>query len=204
MLTTLHILYTHGLNGDLARLPRLYTAIQQLEEQMGIRALRLDLGDACAPTIWHCAATEGRSMAMALDVMGYHAVNVTGMTEASRFKLRGVASLGLVDAQHAWRYNVAGVTDESLLVSSVPTSALRLCILLAPAPETHLTNGILSLQPAPPHHIGYVQIDLTDEPRLIESGQAFPLEKNARPDPTITAALELIEEEARSYQRRDS
>jgi hypothetical protein len=143
-------------------------------------------------------------MPMALDVMGYHAVNVSGMSEASRFKLKGVVTVGLVDEHHAWRYSVAGVTDETILLSSVPSPALRLCILLHPAAETGLTEGILSLQPAPPDHVGYVQLDLTYEPRLIGSGQALPLEKNARPDPTITAALELIEEEARSYQNRET
>lgn len=201
MLTELHILYTHGLAGDFARLPRLYTALQQIEQQGGFKALRLDLGDACLPTIWHCTATEGRSMPMALDVMGYHAVNVTGMSEASRFRLKGVVSLGLVDAQHAWRYAVAGISDETVLVSSVPSPALRLSILLDAADVTQIKEGILFLQPAPRDHIGYVHIDLSAQPMILTQG-SLPLDPRARPDPTITAALELIEEEAQAQQRR--
>jgi len=200
MLTTLHILYTHALDGEFARLPRVYSALQQIEQQQGMKALRLHLGEACQPQIWHCAATHGRSMPMAFDVMGYHAVDVTGMPEASRFKLKGVVTLGLIDAQHIWRYHVAGLSDETILVSSTPTPALRLCIVLSPAEVTHLTDGVLFLAPLA-DHVGYAHIDLTDAPRLISAAQ-FPLDRRARPDPTITAALELIEEEAHALQQR--
>ena len=202
-LTDLHILYTHDLADAWTQLPRLYTALQQIEEQQGIKALRLNLGASCAPTVWHCEATQGRSMPMAFDVMGYHAVDVTGMPEASRFKLKGVVTLGLVDAQHTWRYHGGGVIDETILVASTPTPAMRLCIVLQPADETELAEGVLLLKPAPPHHIGYVHIDLTAQPRLVQTA-AFALDMRARPDPTITAALELIEEEARFFRPRDA
>jgi len=203
MLTELHLIYTHDLASDWARLPRLYSALQQVEQQQGIKALRLNLGTACERTIWHCEATQGRSMPMAFDLMGYHAVDVTGMPEASRFKLKGVVTLGLVDARHTWRYNVAGVNDETVVVASEPTPAMGLCIVLHPSDETHLTDGILFLKPAPPNHVGYAHIDLTVQPRLVQTA-VLPLDTRARPDPTITAALELIEEEARFFQRRDS
>lgn len=184
-------------------LPRIYTALQRIEQAQGIKALRLNLGTACTPAIWHCEATQGRSMPMAFDVMGYHAVGVMGMAESSRFRLKGVVTLGLVDARHTWRYQAAGVTDETILVASEPTPAMRLCIVLHPADEIRLADGILSLTPPPSNHAGYVHIDLTAQPKLIRRAE-FPLDMQARPDPTITAALELIEEEARSFGRRDA
>lgn len=200
MQTDLHILYTHDLAEAWGHLPRVYTALQHIEQQQGIKALRLHLGVACAPTIWHCEATQGRSMPMAFDIMGYHAVDVSGMPEASRFRLKGVVTLGLVDAQHTWRYHAAGTMDETIVVASEPTSAIRLCIVLQPADETRLTDGILFLKSPLPDHVGYAHIDLTAQPRLINAS-AFPLDPRARPDPTITAALELIEEEARFFRR---
>jgi hypothetical protein len=203
MLTDLHILYTHGLAESWAQLPRVYTALQSIEQEQGLKALRLNLGTACSPTLWHCEATQGRSMPMAFDVMGYHAVDVTGMPEASRFKLKGVVTLGLVDAQHTWRYEAAGIADDTILVASTPTPAVRLCIVLQPADETHLTEGVLLLKPVPADQVGYIHIDFTTQPQLVQS-TSFSLNMRARPDPTITAALELIEEEARSFRPRSS
>src|SRR5690349_16457301 len=66
----LPIIYTYQLRGDLAWLPRLYTFIRQLaqdiEQEYGTKPLLLDLGEACVPESWHCAATDGRSMLLAL------------------------------------------------------------------------------------------------------------------------------------------
>ncbi len=93
----LSILYTANIRGDLALLPRLYTFLKSLQADLRqfapedesevmlcavqprpVQTLLLDLGDSCAPDVWHCAATGGRSTLIALDAMGYHAANVTG------------------------------------------------------------------------------------------------------------------------------
>src|SRR5688572_11191390 len=133
---TLDLLYTGNLRGDLDLLPRLYTFIERIEQERGIKPLRLDLGEACAPDNWHCQATEGRSMPVALDGMGFHAANVSGMSADSRYKLTGSVNMGLVDAQHAWRYDVPPVRDEGILISATPSPALSLCIVMAPAEAT--------------------------------------------------------------------
>nr|MCU0511858.1 hypothetical protein [Anaerolineae bacterium] len=141
---TLHLLYTSHLGGDLARLPRLYTFLEQIEAAHG-PALRLDLGAGCAPDVWHCQATEGRSVPVVLDGMGYHAANVSGMSADSRHKLAAVVNMALVDERHAWRYDVPPVRDEEVLVCAVPVPALRLCIVLTPAETARLAERTLFL-----------------------------------------------------------
>src|SRR4029453_1362356 len=66
------------------------------------RTLLLDLGDSCAADVWHCAATGGRSTLIALDAMGYHAANVSGLlSPESRAKLaENLMEMALVDTEH--------------------------------------------------------------------------------------------------------
>jgi hypothetical protein len=73
----LTVLYTARLRGEIERLPWLYTFLRDLRARAeGAAVLLLDLGDSCAPGVWHCEVTGGRSMWVALDGMGYHAANV--------------------------------------------------------------------------------------------------------------------------------
>ena len=136
----LSILYTAGIRGDLDTLPRLFTFIKELrrditrfrpedEEVMlcavqppEVRTLLLDLGDSCAPDVWHCAATDGRSTLIALDAMGYTAANVSGqITPASRAKLdENLLAMALVDDEHPWE-------SDSLLVTCGATCWVARC-----------------------------------------------------------------------------
>ena len=102
METPLTILYTHDLRGDLDALPRLYSFLRQLkahyasEEVVQVcaldpaqppgRILLLDLGESCAPEVWHCQVSGGRSTLVVLDGMGYDAARVDDAADRSRRK----------------------------------------------------------------------------------------------------------------------
>jgi hypothetical protein len=115
--TPLTLLYTHNLRGDLSLLPRLHTFIKQLKalevddeddvmlclvQPQTRRFVLIDLGGSCAPDVWHCAVTGGRSMLMVLDAMGYAAVSAADLTPDARAKLADSAQMGLIDAAHRW------------------------------------------------------------------------------------------------------
>ncbi|MDZ4764033.1 MAG: hypothetical protein SGI73_05725 [Chloroflexota bacterium] len=108
----LTILYTGGLRGDLALLPRLYTRLKRLKgAENGARVLLIDVGEACAaddgrasPTevvAWHCAVTEGRSMIVALDGMGYDIVHAEISAQA-RAKLGDNLRAAVVSLNQTW------------------------------------------------------------------------------------------------------
>lgn len=200
-MTLLHILYTGNLHGEMALLPRLYTFIEQVEHERGIQTLRLDLGHACAPEVWHCKATDGRSVVVALDGMGFHAAHITGMSADSRQKLQDTVNMGLVDAQHAWRYDVPPVRDDGIIVSSVPTPALILCIVVSPAKKTELADKTLFLQAVEAGQIGLVSVDISPEPAL-RWHEILTVPPDTRPDATITAAVQFVEDEARFYAKK--
>jgi len=118
--TPITILYTYGLRGDLALLPRLFSFIRQLRAHFSAepvklceddpapaisRILLLDLGESCSPDVWHCAVTGGRSALVALDGMGYDAANVSGLAAPDlREKLGENVRLALVDEEHDWTW----------------------------------------------------------------------------------------------------
>lgn len=196
-MNTLTIFYTGNLRGDLALLPHLYTFLQQLKRQQTTPPLLLDLGAACVPEVWHCAATGGRSVPMVLDGMGYHAANVQGMfAEDSRDKLKNLVSMALVDDAHAWRLHLPPVRDDGIVISTQPSPALRLCIVLRPAEKTSLEDKTLHLGAVNAGEVGSVIVNLADEPTLI-SQQIHLMPANTPADITIVAAVELVESEAK-------
>jgi hypothetical protein len=191
-LQNLTILYTANLRGDLHLLPRLYTYLQKLKADQ--------TNPACAADVWHCAVTGGRSMLIVLDGMGYHAANVTGLLEASqRAKLGSSITMGMVDEQHVWRYHVPPVRDETVMIASVEAPALTLCIVAAPASATAFNNRTLWLQAVTKGQVGLVEIDV---PALhIRTQQIFEMPSSLKPDAPIAAAVEFVEDEARSLQQ---
>ncbi|MCS6835345.1 MAG: hypothetical protein NZ750_04925 [Anaerolineae bacterium] len=195
----LTLLYTHGLGGDFVRLPRLAVHLRALAQDQPAPLL-LDLGGACSDRAWHCAATQGRSAFLALDALGYHAANAAALSAESRAKLVGQVSLGLVAPGQAWRYAVGGVRDEGLIVAHEATPALGLCIVCEPASQTACVDGVLRLQAPEPFSVGRLRLDWS---RCIILEQAvYPLPDSVLPDTTVSALLELIEDEARAHQRR--
>ncbi|MCA0458725.1 MAG: hypothetical protein LCI00_32525 [Chloroflexi bacterium] len=230
----LHILYTSNLRGSLDLLPRLHTFIRYLkslpvddEGDVMICAVQpqtpsvylLDLGNACASDIWHCTATDGRSTLIALDAMGYHAANVTNaLTPESRTRLRdNLLGMALVDTASAWTHEniefTANVTDKSFTprpegeaasVFSERGVRAGLMISLTPAATTHITDNTLYLADLTVGQVGTAQVSfITGAPRLTAHA-VFDVPLTTAPDPTIAAAIDFIQSEARFYSRNQS
>lgn len=201
MTSPLTIFYTYNLRGDLARLPRLHTFFLQQRQRFAIPPLLIDLGNSCVPDVWHCSTTEGRSTLIVLDAMGYHAATVIGVVEeAKRDDLRSSLSLGLLDERRSWRYNVPPMQDADLVVAAVAVPALKLCIVAAPAAETSLENRVLMLESSQNDAIGMVQVDVSTQTILHREMLSLP--SGLKPDPTISATVDFVEDEARFYQKK--
>ncbi len=197
----LTLFYTQRLRGDLQRLPRLHSFLQEQKQRLDPHALLIDLGESCAPEVWHCAATEGRSTLIVLDAMGFHAANVIGVVdEGQRDSLRGTLSTGLLDERRSWRYNVPPVEDNDIVVATTAVPALKLCIVAVPAQHTRLEHRTLHLASTAPHNVGLVQIDV--EAQQITLAESLAVPPGLRPDPTISATVDFVEDEARFYQHK--
>ena len=197
MAQPLTILHTGNLRGDLAILPRLHTFLRRLDT--GGDALLLDTGGACSDAVWHCRATGGRSMLLALDAMGYQAANVDGALDANgREKLAGQVTLGLVDAAHDWR-----TRDGEILVALAPgRSAYRLRICLRAGDKTRLDGDALRLCKVEKGQVGMARVDLSE--RRLHNAEVHAMPSNTPPNPSIAGAVEFIESEARFFRHRDN
>jgi hypothetical protein len=220
---SLHILYTANLRGNLELLPRLYTFIKQLrrdvirfapedEDEVMVchvqpptppRILLLDLGDSCAPDAWHCAATGGRSMLIALDAMGYDAANVTGLlTAESRDKLReNILGMALVDENQTWANGDIQVVGDARRGGgqSLPYKAN---IDLNLSDKTRLEGRMLSLARVEGGQVGTAQVGGLDAQPVLLAHAIFDLPPNTAPDPTIAGTVDFILAEARRYTRK--
>lgn len=200
-MNTLTILYTQNIQGDLQQLPRLYTFLQKLKREHDPKTLLLDTGNACADDVWHCEVTKGRSTVAVMDAMGYHAVNVANfMGDSERDSLANSVSTGLVTKRHMWRYFVPPLHDEDIVIAGQATPAMKLCIIAAPAEENLLENRMLYLKTVDKGEVGLVQVDMQE--MIITEEEIFTMPKRIKPDATIAASVELIEEEARFAQKR--
>jgi hypothetical protein len=193
------ILYTANIRGDLDLLPRLHTFLRRLKAQpvedeeavmicavepMLPQNLLLDLGGSCAPEVWHCAATEGRSTLIVLDAMGYDAANVAGLlTEAARERLRE---------------NYVRMA----LVEDAPFERDGLSIRLIPAPATRLNGDTLSLAGVNAGQVGLVRVGKLSGRWTLFEHEILNLPPETPPDPTIAGAVDFVLSEARLYQRR--
>jgi hypothetical protein len=199
-LNKLTIFYTYHLEGDMDFLPRLYTFLERVRQGRGV-SLLLDLGENCSPKQWHCEATAGRSTLIVLDGMGYHCANVQGALSASeRIKLDDVVIMGMVDQRHVWRFHVPPIQDEGIIVSSTPTPALKLNIVLAPHPSTQLEGNILHLQALEKGQVGVVTLSIT--PLKIQQTEILSVPDNEPPAPSIIGAVEFVLEEAEFFKKK--
>lgn len=199
----LTIFYTYGLRGDLHRLPKLYTFMEQLKTKYHPKPLILDLGESCADDVWHCEITKGRSTLIVLDGMGYHAANVDGIIQQEeREKLTGIIRMGLVDNAHDWHYDMPPVKDDSIRVAYNLSDdyAIRLQIYPLPDEKTYVDDNVLYLTPVKSDQMGVIQLKLLDDPQII-SNEIHTMPKGLHPNPTIVAAVEFVEDEARYYQK---
>lgn len=190
--------YTANIRGDLNLLPRLHTYLRRLRDARADASQRilLDLGETCAPEVWHCAATGGRSVLIGLDGMGYTAAAGESLSPADRAKLESHVSMALV---FTGRPYVQG----DLLFALHPTDGDgHLCVCLTPTRETHLENRLLTLAPLERGYIGEVVIEGGGGQYRLISSAVYALPADTPPDATITGVVDFIVSEARYFQRR--
>jgi hypothetical protein len=206
----LSIFYTNYIRGNLDLLPRLYTFIKALRGRGDLAAagrpyeievnrfLLLDLGNSCSPEVWHCVVTSGRSTLIVMDAMGYHAARVS-LDADSRDKLRdNLLGLTLVDDEHPWQ-------DEAIFITSgfgrggSQTVPYALQIVLFPAAETRLDGLTLSLAGVNAGQVGMAMV--SDKPTLL-THTIYDMPSDTLPDPTITATIDFVLNEARLLQRK--
>ena len=197
---SLTLLYTAGIAGDLALLPRLYSFMQRLKPAERQGTLLLDLGGACADSVWHCRATGGRSTLIVLDGMGFHAANIEGALDSeNRDKLAAQVTMALVDESRDWQYHLPPVRHPSIIATIRPLhSTARLQILLKPTANTRIEENVLLLQAVSAGQVGEVKVDLTGSPRIL-SATVHDLPPDTPPNPSIAGAVEFVESEARFY-----
>ncbi|MCA9906657.1 MAG: hypothetical protein KC547_22535 [Anaerolineae bacterium] len=202
METSLIVFYTHRLRGDLARLPQLYTFLRRLRRDYAAygRALLLDLGESCAPNVFPCALTGGRSILIALDAMGYDAANVSGQLSAEdRARLDAShLQMALVDAAHPYHKDGIVVTVGVDEIASVA----KVHIDVDPTNKSHVKNGILRLASVEQGQVGLARLTLDHGRVCLEETHTLETPADVTPDPTIAGAIEFILGEARYLQRK--
>jgi hypothetical protein len=213
---SLAIFYTANIRGDLELLPRLHTFIRQLKAQpivdedevmlcavepLARRTLLLDLGASCAPDVWHCTETEGRSTLLVLDAMGYHAANISGiLTPESRIKLdSNFLKIALVDESHPWQDKGVFITTN---LGDNRSHDLR--IILSPQKTTRTDGHTLQLSAVNAAQVGMLQVGSRDGngTLAIHAHEIFTMSSNTLPDPTIAATVDYVLSEARYHQKR--
>lgn len=168
---------------DLAYLPRLYRYLQTLKQGLQGTVWRLDSGVAWSDEVWLSAVTEHRAAYILLDAMGYSAAFADGLSAEQHAKLAPQLQLQLWTPSAnrlPWPDDQGEVT-------------LQVAESFACVEETlHLP------QPAK----GTIQhYQLHPDPWRLVAQRAYSLPASTLPDPTISAAIEFVQDEARYYHK---
>lgn len=201
-MTTLTLLSTFALRGDLDLLPRLHTFLRAL--RAGAEdVLWVDLGESCAADIWPCGLTEGRSTLLALDAMGCSAANTEGvLSPDGRDKLAEQVALALVDAAHAHTRGGVHLTGDPESAGAAPADA-PLTVIVRPAAATALTGRVLALGSVRKGEVGRAVVAWSagSPPALVEAA-VLPLPPHTAPETSIAGVIDYIRDEARYFEQR--
>ncbi len=194
----LAVLYTANLRGDLDLLPRLFTFLRELRARAeGVAVLLVDLGGSCAPEIWHCAVTGGRSMLIALDGMGYHAASVADtLAPGMRGRMSDLTQMALVDPEHPYAHSAAVQVVSG--DAAAQATAAPLVVRLDPAPATASDGRVLRLASVARGQVGRAIL----EDGKLAACDVLDLPDAASPDPTIAGVVDFIVSEARYVEKR--
>jgi hypothetical protein len=195
------LLFTQNLHGDLRFLPRLSRVLMHLRIE-DRRSYTVDLGNSCAPDVWHCEATDGRSMLIALDGINYSAANAEGLAEQARPQLsRSLVTLKAVSAAHPdWIERVALVAappDE-------PIPGAEMTLVVKPSLQARVTDTMIEFPAVERYRIGRLRVRIDTIPFELVSVEAFDVPPTTPPDPVVSGMIDFIEGEARHYQKRKS
>jgi hypothetical protein len=197
--TSLTILYTHRLRGELALLPRLHTFIGRLraEHAAGGRALLIDLGESCTPEVFPCALTGGRSTLIAFDAMGYDAANVRGTLAAEDRARLDAMFLNVVPIDEVHRLEKEGV----MIGVAVGAADDALYVEIDAADATALDGGHLRLAGIEVGQVGMVRLESSERGWRLAAEGVFTMPPDVLPTATISGMIEMILSEAH-YTRK--
>ena len=198
---SLTVFYTQHLRGDLSLLPPLQTFLRRLRgEHAAGAALLLDLGESCAPDVFPCDLTGGRSSLIALDAMGYLAANVEGaLADEDRAKLdEAHLQMKLVDTDHPY---IIEAVSYAISPAEIHLHA-HLTIDMKPSSSTILTNNLLRLVGVDTGQVGMARITGMGSNVQLVSHAVFVPPLGTLPDPVIAGTIDFILDEARYTQKR--
>jgi 2',3'-cyclic-nucleotide 2'-phosphodiesterase (5'-nucleotidase family) len=199
--STITLLYTANLRGELALLPRLFTLIQHERRASAGLVLLLDLGDTCSLESWACRATQGRAPFLVLDGMGYDVVLIGGpekvpIPPSALRKLAGNLVMDVV----VWN-RARSLTRRRITVTIAPGAAplthdgpvIRIDRSTDALPEIDdpgvtlgdVAHGVLS------------RVDLAWPEWTVQSAHTLAVSPEVPPDPTVAALVDFVESEAR-------
>jgi hypothetical protein len=219
--TSLVLLYTASLGGQLELLPKLMTRIRQERTAATGPTLLVDLGKSCAVESWICNTTDGRGMLVAMDAMGYDAFHIGAADPLYTQPGTVQALLGVIQTPLAagpWH----GVSKRKGLVISI--SARLDQRPMGPDPvDLHVVLQLGKYERADVDYDGqtrFLMLDggwtdntpllgrldialLPDDPYIrVVSQSRLDLPTNLMPDPSITGIIEFVESEARQAERK--
>ncbi|MBK9125553.1 MAG: hypothetical protein IPM16_20845 [Chloroflexi bacterium] len=192
------ILFTQDLRGDLNFVPKLGRVLWRLraEDQNNVT---VDLGAACDRSVWHCDATDGRSMLIALDGMNYAAANTEGLEENVRPHLsRALVGLRAVDRKYPAKLG------PFQMVTHLPPEGFpgaSLVLVLAPQDHARVEANAVFFPRVPRYAIGRIRVALLPKVEIV-SVETLPVPPDTPPDPTLSAMVGFIESEARQYAEK--
>ena len=203
--STLTLLYTANLCGELAILPRLFSLIRREQQAAQTPALLIDLGDSCVVESWVCEATQGRAPFLVLDSMGYDGAVIGGpervpIPPSSLRRLAGDVTLRFVIWNRTATLSRRGASV-TVVAGSAPTPDDTGFVRIDRAAATLPDIGARPvLGDVPQGHLARVDIALPAW--IVRATRLIELTPDVPADPTIAAVVELVESEARSYAQQ--
>jgi hypothetical protein len=200
---SLIVLFTADLRANFELLPHVSAMIQRLRSALlsetAKPVLILDLGGVWDNDSWECLVTENRAPYLVLDAMGYAAANADGLDVDGIMGLQEAVQMRLLENTVPYRWQWRDIT-----VNIGPKGAAP-CVTWAQSPATGeictVEAGCLQLYPQP-GALGLVEVSWPELEVL--QATAFPFNWDIRPDPSIVACVEFVQNEAKAYAERQS
>ena len=164
------------------------------------RILLLDLGENCAPEVWHCQVSAG-ARRWSFSTAWATTPRASMTRRAKPKKWARACVLTLVDDTHPFAFENVRITAGIRLES--PPDLLE--ISLFPAESTHFADQTLFLAKlSGAQQVGAAQLAKTIGGWSLTRHEIHDLPRKTLPDPTISAAVEFVVSEARYAQKRRS
>ena len=204
---SLTILYTANLQADFDLMPRVFSTIQRVRRSLpdgGWPFLLLDLGGACNTDTWICQATENRAPYLVLDAMGYNAVRADGLDRAGIMSLQPAVQLRLLDDRMVYRWQWQDMSVNIGPRGEKPAITWTIAATSTQAEESadfFIAEGGRVTLFLLKGELGMIQL-VWPEMEVV-AARCIAFDDPVRRDPTIAAAIEFVEREARFYAQRN-